>query len=140
MHNTSISTSRTKVFVLLVLVLICLCQVRMCCGKHKHKHISVSPPSSFTVSSRCGTKNKAIIHSGHAYVLMLVLWASSLLLRLCLCLYLCRSENWLKIDYMCKSVARRKFLLRQYQLKNQCFPIYLIVLMHSLLQEPKINK
>lgn len=48
--------------------------------------ISLSPPSCFTVLERFGAEYKAIIHSAHAYVLMLVLWLSSLALCLCLCL------------------------------------------------------
>ena len=35
--------------------------------------LRISPPSSFIVSSRCGTENKATIHSAHAYVFMLAL-------------------------------------------------------------------
>jgi len=38
-------------------------------------------------------KNKVTIHSAHAYVLMLVFWASSLPLYLCLSLCQCHSEN-----------------------------------------------
>ena len=50
-------------------------QVRMHCGKYEYKHNS--PPSCFTILWRYGTKNKAIIHSAHAFVLILMLRASA---------------------------------------------------------------
>ena len=95
LRTLPLPTSRTNVFVLLVLVLKLMSIEKRRC-KHKHKRKSAS---CFTVSRRYGAKNKAIIHSAHAYVLMLVLRTSSIPLCLCLCSCLCRSENLLKFDF-----------------------------------------
>ena len=68
---------------------LCVCQLRTRCRNLMRKH--KSSILFYCIEGVYETENKVIIHSVHAYMLVLVLWVS--LLPLCLWLRLCCSEN-----------------------------------------------